>query len=327
ARQFLEVKGRPMRLKTFVNTMLGETWEDTGERVEAHMLVDRLEKFPADVPEDVICLTAGVDVQDHYLEVWVWGWGREQSSAPIYWEQIPGDPGTPAPWRALDEIRRRRWTNAAGKEFRIVSGFVDSGGHHTQQVYNWCRPRQKARWFACKGVGGEGVALVGKPTFQGEAKVMLRSVGVFTAKEQFLRSQLHVREEGPEFVRLPDWLTIEHLKGLTSEKLVKRIVGNKRVREWVTIHDRNEPLDCRNYAFAALHGLPLRWLQKMGIVATATPKRPAVAPPKPPPPVEGAEPPQAEPVDVTPTDDPNEDDEIAPRKRKRRRIRWNPRGF
>lgn len=332
-RKFLEAKGRPMRLKTFVNTMLAETWEDSGERVEAHELIGRLEKFPAEVPDDILVLTAGVDVQDSYLEVWVWGWGREQTSAPIHWEQIPGDPGTPAPWAALDAIRQRTWTKANGTELRIACGFVDSG-HHTARVYAWCRPRQKARWFACKGVGGEGVALVGKPTFQGTARVMLIGVGVFAAKEQFLRSQLHVRAEGPEYVRLPDWLTLEHLQGLTSEKLVKRIEKGRKVREWIKTRDRNEPLDCRNYAFAALHHLPLRWLQKMGIVRTATPPRPASAarpPITPVAPLERSEPPAPSPApaptNVAPTNDPSEDAEIAPPRPRRRRQRWNPRGF
>jgi phage terminase large subunit GpA-like protein len=280
--KFLEAKGKPQRLKTFVNTFLAETWEEKGERVEADTLMARLEPTVEGapvVPDWCKVLTAGVDTQDSYLELWVWAWGEGERSAPVLVEQIPGDPGTAAPWRTLDEFRLKDFADAAGRKWRIARGFVDSGGHHTGAVYTWARPRQKRGWFAIKGVGGEGLAMAGKPKFQGSAKVMLYPIGTFTAKEQFLRSQLHVHEPGPGFVHLPDWLTAEHLEQLTAEKLVTRTVKNKRVREWVKTRARNEALDCRVYAMAALHSLSAKWLRTVGILGTLAP-RPVIAPEK-----------------------------------------------
>ena len=164
-------------------------------------------------------------------------------------------------------------------------------------------------------MGGEGIAVVSKPTFQSSAKVMLYSVGAFTAKEAFLRSQIHIKEPGPGYVHLADWLSLEHLEQLTSEKLVTRLVKGKRHREWIKIRDRNEALDCRNYAFAALHSLPLKWLQKHGLVGGA-PRKPAPAPL----PAAEEKSPEATPttpetLDVPPTNEP-------PPKKKRRRPRW-----
>lgn len=57
-------QGNPEGMKVWVNTELGETWEEKGEQVEDAALLNRRELYDADVPEGVLVLTAGVDVQD-----------------------------------------------------------------------------------------------------------------------------------------------------------------------------------------------------------------------------------------------------------------------
>jgi Bacteriophage tail assembly protein len=64
---FLEAKKMPETLKTWVNTFLGETWIETGDRMDDNVLYQRREKYT--MPRDVVVITAGVDVQDDRLEV------------------------------------------------------------------------------------------------------------------------------------------------------------------------------------------------------------------------------------------------------------------
>jgi phage terminase large subunit GpA-like protein len=271
ASRFLNVQGRPLRLKVFVTTILNEPWKETGERVKSDTLAQRLERYTAEVPDGVLVLTAAVDVQDHYLEYWVWGWGAGEESWVIEAEQIPGDPndrGLKSPWRELEKKRGRVFKNRAGKEFRIARGFVDIGGHHTTRVYEWTQPRQVHGWFACQGRAGE-IPLVGKTSYQSHAKALLYPVGTFKAKDAFLRSQVFVDKPGPGYVHLADWVSVEQLEGLVSEKRLKRIVrGHVTEVEWVKVREdaRNEPLDCRNYSYAGLHSLGVPVLRQLGII-------------------------------------------------------------
>ena len=59
--EFLREKKLPETLRVFVNTYLGETWEDQGERIDDLGLYDRREDYT--IPDEVVLLTAGVDVQ------------------------------------------------------------------------------------------------------------------------------------------------------------------------------------------------------------------------------------------------------------------------
>jgi phage terminase large subunit GpA-like protein len=81
-RDFLASKRDPMRLKTWVNTFLGETWEDQGEQVDEHDLINRSEDWGEELPDDVLLLTAGVDVQDDRLELEIVGWGVAKKAGP-----------------------------------------------------------------------------------------------------------------------------------------------------------------------------------------------------------------------------------------------------
>lgn len=271
ASRFNRAQGRPLRLKVFITTILNEPWKETGARVKTDELAGRLERYDAEVPEGVRVITAAVDVHPGFLEYWVWGWGAGEESWAIDAEQFPGDPndkGPKSPWRALEKKRVQVYKNGLGKEFRIARGFVDIQGHNTASVYDWVAARQSSGWFGCQGRPGE-LPLIGKTSVQSNARVLLYPVGTFKAKDAFLRSQLFVQKPGPGYVHLPEWVSVEQMDGLTSEKRITRIVkGNVTKIEWVKVNEnaRNEPLDCRNYSYAALHSLGVPLLRKLGVI-------------------------------------------------------------
>ena len=248
---FLASKRDPMRLRTWVNTFLGETWEDQGEQVDDHDLMQRAEDWGDELPSDVLLITAGVDVQDDRLEVEVVGWGRGEESWSLDYRTLYGDPSTAELWMQLDEALKRSWPHETQGEMAIRATCIDSGGHYTQQVYNYARINAGRRVFAIKGIGGEGKPIVGRPSKNNIGKINLFPVGVDTAKE-LVYSRLKITDEGEGYCHFPSGRSPEYYMMLTAEKKVIRYHKGRPRREWVKIRTRNEALDCRVYATAAL---------------------------------------------------------------------------
>ncbi|WPZ18904.1 phage terminase large subunit family protein [Geobacillus subterraneus] len=250
-------KGGPERLKAWVNTTLGETWEEQGDGVESDELASRRERYNCEVPDGVLLLTAGVDVQDDRLEVEVVGWGVGKESWGIEYRAIYGDPGQPAVWQQLDEYLGRTWKYADGVAIGIACACIDSGGHYTTEVYDFVKPREHRRIFAIKGQGGEGIPIVSRASRTNRRRVPLFTIGVDAGKELIL-SRLKVQFPGEagycHFPIEPEkGYDQRYFDGLTSEKRVIRYHKGRPKLEWIKRPGtRNEPLDCRNYATAAL---------------------------------------------------------------------------
>lgn len=282
-RDFLASKRDPMRLKTWVNTFLGETWEDQGEQVDEHDLINRCEDWGEELPDDVLLLTAGVDVQDDRLELEIVGWGRGEESWSIEYKTLYGDPSTAELWMRLDSILQQKFTHPVHGDMILRAACVDSGGHYTQQVYNYCRARSGRRVFAIKGIGGEGKPVVGRPSKNNIGKINLFPVGVDTTKE-LIYSRLKIADEGEGYCHFPVGRSEEYFRMLTAEKKVTKYFKGRPRREWVKIRTRNEALDCRVYATAALALLNLNlesiYKQAQNRVSsdpdTSAPRRPAL---------------------------------------------------
>jgi phage terminase large subunit GpA-like protein len=263
--------GDVSKLKVWTNTVLAETWEEQGDKVSEHELQKRAEELPRrEAPAWACMLTAGADVQGDRIEVRIWGWGLGEESILIEREILYGSPSEPQVWTALDDLLGVEFTHGLGGHLRIAAMAVDSGGHHTQEVYNFARARAWRGVIAIKGQSQAGKAVLGKPTaidtnWKGtklRRSVQLWPVGADTAKA-VLYGRLRVNEPGPGYVHLPKWAPREEFEQLTAERLVTRYVKGRARLEWVKpAGRRNEALDCFVYALAAAHWLGMhRWKQ------------------------------------------------------------------
>lgn len=248
-REFLNVKKNPEQLRVWTNTYLGETWEDAGEQVDDYMLADRREEMEY-LPDEVVFLTAGIDVQDNRLEMSLIGWGRDDESWSVSHTVFYGDPSTPQLWTALDSALMRRYETVTGREMGIRAACVDSGGHFTNSVYAYCKKNYGRRIFAIKGRGGEGTAIVSKPTKNNVVKCPLFHVGVDTVKD-LLFARMRIDEAGPGYIHFNDTLDDEYFKQLTAEKIVTKFHRGYKKRVFQKMRPRNEALDCMVYAVAA----------------------------------------------------------------------------
>jgi phage terminase large subunit GpA-like protein len=292
AKEFVAANhGGPQKLKTYVNTVLGETWRERGEAPDWERLYLRREPYPiGTVPAGVLFITTGVDVQKDRFVVEVVGWSATKESWSIDAFVIMGDTSDDSTWLRLDELLTRTFPGEGGRDFPIALLAIDSG-YNTQQVYGWARRYPPNRVIACKGVATARM-LVGVPT---RVDVTLRGkrsargykvwpVGVGIAKGElygWLRlprppagelapgGYCHFPEHAEEFFRQ---LTAEHL--VTTRKR-----SGYTVLEWQQLPNReNHWLDCRVLARAAAAVLGL---DRFGArpPATGAPSRPAPAAP------------------------------------------------
>ncbi len=255
-KKFKEAIGDVQLMKVFTNTTLGETWEERIEKINFENLEKRREHYGCEIPDGVTVLTAGVDVQDDRLEVEVVGWGIGEESWGIYYKVFMGSPGENYVWNQLDRFLDSEFSYKNGEKIKIICTCIDTGGHFTQEVYQYVKPREIKRIFGIKGQGGDGKSFISKPTRTNRMQISLFTIGVNTGKETIL-SRLKIDLPGSKYMHYPDsperGYDEVYFKGLTSE--VKTTIWEKGVRKtvWKSIGTkRNEPLDIRNYAYAAL---------------------------------------------------------------------------
>tara|TARA_R110000824_G_scaffold44389_1_gene129140 strand:+ start:1695 stop:3488 length:1794 start_codon:yes stop_codon:yes gene_type:complete len=249
---FLEAKKMPEMLKTFINTSLGESWEEQGDGVEHEgLLAKRLNYDPLTLPEDILVATCGVDTQKDRLEAQVMGWGQNYEAWVIEYKVFWGDPNGVNVWNELDLYLKSRFKTESGRSISIAATCCDSGGHHTNMVYAFTKPRQGRRIFAIKGASVAGKPIVSKPSYVGKTQTALYTVGTDTAKENIF-ARLNA-EDGHETLHFPMDLEEEYFKQLTAEKRITKWIRGRKTLAWKQIRPRNEALDVTVYNFAAIY--------------------------------------------------------------------------
>lgn len=267
--RFLDAKDDPQALKVVYNTLLGELWEDRGDLQTEDEMLARREDYgqcadgtPVEVPDEVLVLTCGVDTQQNRLEYEVLGHGRFGETWGIERGVIMGRPDAAETWQRLDGVVERRYRFRDGRTLRISMTCVDSGGSSTSDVYAACWQRAPMRVYPIKGQGGDSVPFTKPPTktFIDANKrrfIWLYVLGVDAGKT-LIMSSLRVQEPGPKYchfpLRMEAGYDINYFNGLLSEHYVANPNSRTNAMRWEKIpgHQRNEPLDCRNYALAAL---------------------------------------------------------------------------
>ncbi|WP_270944388.1 phage terminase large subunit family protein [Vibrio parahaemolyticus] len=249
---WLKAKDDVGKLKTFVNTILGETWEEQGEKLDSDELYRRRENYLSDVPAGGVVLTCAVDVQDDRLECEVKAWGKGDESWAVDFKIIYGDLAKPQIWEELDQFLSQNYQHESGNKLHIACTCIDSGGHFTQEVYKFVKSRESRRVFAIKGVGGVGRPIVSRPSTSNKAKIKLFAVGTDTCKE-LVMARLQILDRGFGYYHYPidNRFDEEFFKQLTAEERRTRYHKGHAILEWVKVRKRNEAFDLEVYNLAA----------------------------------------------------------------------------
>ncbi len=264
--KYLNAIGNTKKMQVVYNTCFGLLWEDRGDLQDEDSLMARREEYPAELPDGVLVLTAGVDTQDDRMEYEIVGHGSFGETWGVEKGIIMGRPDDDATWDKLDEMvfdRVLHFGNGVG--LKMSMSFVDEGGHFTQDVRMRCRQRIGKHAFCIKGMPGADKPYTAPPK---QMKIVVNQVtvgycwqyqlGVDSGK-QIIMDNLAVQTPGQKYCHFPrrDDYGSAYFAGLLSERLVYKT--NKRqpwVWEKIPGHERNEALDCRNYAMAAFKALP-----------------------------------------------------------------------
>lgn len=270
AQEFIAAKGDITRIKTFVNTVLGQTWNEKGEAPDWERLFNRRESYTiGEMPDGAILLTAGVDVQPDRIECEVVGHGKNKETWSIQYEVITGDTAQNEPWdKLLDILCNKTWKASNGSIVNIAMMAVDTG-YNTQRVYDWVRQARNSSGQRVIGIKGQNIPIIlGRPkdldiNYQGRTikrGIQLWPVGTDKAKEELygrLRLEKNVDGTYPiGYCHFPEYGT-EYFKMLTAEERRARKTKGYTQYFWEKIRDRNEALDCRVYARAAAAHLGL----------------------------------------------------------------------
>lgn len=248
-REWLEAQGDPFRESVVFNTRFGLSYEMPSE-VDEKTLSDKLEDYGAQIPDGVILLTAGVDVQKNRLEYGIYGWNSETCWA-IASDVIRGQPDNPSTWQALDSVLDRTFYFADGTPIKIARTFVDSG-FSTSFVYDYCRRRAHKGVFAIKGASIFGAPLINKTTRLKDVGIYLTSLNVDDGKNQIYgmltAEKIHF---GCDVEGLRRNFDEVYFRQITSEHRVRKPNG-KEVWEKISKDRRNEQLDILVYALASM---------------------------------------------------------------------------
>ena len=252
-RNFLEAKKLPETLKVFTNTTLGESWEDKGTGLDIS-LNERTEDYnPEQMPDGVLLLTAGVDVQANRLELTILGLGLNEEIWVIDHIVLYGDPSVTSIWLKLDAELKRTYTRQDGKKFLISSACIDSG-YYTNNVYAFCKGKVNRRIYAVKGVSGNKPIFPRRASTNNIMKTPLFTVGVDSSKDIILQ-RMKIEKVGNGYVHFPKHLDTEYFLQLQSERIKTKYIKGVATREWVQIRKRNEAWDCFNYAYISFISL------------------------------------------------------------------------
>lgn len=267
-REWLEAKGDPTREKVVMNTRFGESYAQQGAFEDYQQFIRRREKYGADIPDGVLLLTGAVDTQDNRLEYEITGWGYGEECWGICKGVILGQPDNKATWDALDAVLDKVYRFKNGTGLKVARAFIDSGGHYTSKVYEYCEKNFSKQRFAIKGTAGTpGIPLNYKIGKASGSKIPLVMLGVDDGKQQVM-NRLAIDEPGAKYFHFPldeEFLGTRgydelYFKGIISEH-------KKKVKRKGVIHEiweptagvRNEPLDLRVYNLACMNSIHPDW--------------------------------------------------------------------
>lgn len=273
AREFEEAKRAQDRgdlepMQVFYNTRLAEVWDSAIEQTKAEVLQARAlqeDYVLGTLPVGALALTASVDVQANRLELMVMAWGTGMERWVVDHQVIPGDPADERTWALLDDRLKIRYRHPCGVSLAILATGIDSGGHHTHEVYQFTRVRRWRNVFALKGASKPGRPVIAQRpsqvdvTWKGQTErngAELWIVGTDTAKDWIYNR--YSFETGPGALHFAKDLPDEFFQQCVAERKIARYVkGYKRI-EWVKSKaERNEALDLMVYNLAMANFLGL----------------------------------------------------------------------
>ena len=276
AKEFMESKDDPERLQNFVNSWLGEPWEDTKLKTSAELVLERQTELPEfTVPDWTKLLTAGVDVQESSVYWTIRAWGDFLTSQNIAHGQV----------YSLDEIEQimnLEYRTESGSVMLVNLCLIDSG-YATDTVYDFCAVNLD--WAKpVKGSSSTGMESHFKITTVNRDASRAYGIELVIVNgdkyKDMIADRMH-RKNGKGSWMVYQGCDDEYAGQVTAEHKVNTAPAGKRPQlKWVPkySHADNHYLDAEVYALAAADTLKVRMLHLQGEQQPQPEKKPQYAP-------------------------------------------------
>lgn len=266
-KEYLEAKDDEESMKTFVNTRLANIYNPDSNIKDIEPLLARREPYDAELPNGVLLLTAAVDVQDDRLEYEIAGWGRDEERWGIMKGVLLGVPDVKSGvWDQLDAVLDRSYAFSSGKTIKVARTFIDSGGHYSGDVYDYCEKNKYKQRVAIRGSNKFGAELLnGWEKAKNHPGLTLISLGVSDGKAYIMQRLKNIKEPGAKYMHFPNnedrGYDRKYFRGLLAEKLVVERSRGRLLKHWKNIakDKRNEPIDLQVYNLACLKSINPNW--------------------------------------------------------------------
>jgi phage terminase large subunit GpA-like protein len=274
ASEYVEARQSREKFKTFVNTVLAESWEETGAYETSPAAVARLsERYDAPVPGGVQVLTAGVDIQADRIEVEVLGFGASEECWSIEHKLLPGDPTGWQVWEDLHIYLGQDFRDVNDHPHYIQAACIDSGylmQNVLAAVREYMRRRPTQRVWPIKGTADPMAKIwPSNPQRNNKYGIPQPNVNVDAIKETIMSRLKHAdgvaegHTPGLQLFHFPHTYDPWYYEQLMSERQVPKLTRGRHQRsltgrinkQWILKPGkRNEVLDCVVYAYAGLQG-------------------------------------------------------------------------
>ena len=277
---WLDALKDPNGVKTFINTTLGEPYEESvAEKLDYAMLLDKVIAYAAQVPARVVYLTAGIDSQRNRYEMYVWGWAPGEEAFLVDKQIVMGRHDDEETLLRVDEVINRKYRHADGTDMSISRICWDIGGIDPEIVYRRSKKHGIFRVLPIKGASVYGKPVITMPKKRNQNGVFLCEIGTDTTKE-LLYARLGAEVASVEiatpyavhFPDDPDVFSETEARQLVAEELVEKLVNGKIRLLWDAKGRRNEALDCLVYGYAAFRISVQRWQLDLDALAESRKK-------------------------------------------------------
>lgn len=256
AYEFLKSKDFPDKLMNFINSWLGEPWNQSKARTNSDLVLERQSDHEeCEIPEGTLLLTGGVDVQKNYFYYTVRAWGSGMTS----WNVTHGIAET---WNQIENVMNMQYKDKQGNVYQVNLCGIDSGDQ-TEEVYDFCAINQE--WAV--PVKGSSTPLL--------ARYKISTIDKVSSKAHGLRLYIVDGGQYKDMIagRLNrvngtgSWMVFagcdrDYAEQICSEEKVIEKKGGREVEVWRPkgSHTANHYLDAEVYAALAADLLHVRYL-------------------------------------------------------------------
>ena len=266
---------------SFYNTILAEQYESENQTPDWQRLSNLSQASEwnlGEVPEDCIFLTSGSDVQQDRIETYVWGWGKYNRAKLVDVKIFPCAEGETTKdinskcykdW--YDEIYKGTWTRTDGLTMHILCNAMDRNYNTATVNAFWEKVGDSKKFILVRGDDymQSPISTIKKdrpasnPSERAKSLNKQRESGVYY---YYLVGSSYLKHELYHAIKTEDNSdhTVSNLYFFpkdTSEEVYRQICSEVYIEPtekhkngyWKKLRDRNEALDCTNYATACFY--------------------------------------------------------------------------